>query len=113
MKQVIFFFLCISLSAAAAPLKSSHLKNFSIQQCSEKGCFKASGDLAFVSKTNDSLAAGSVLLEISGPRGEIHQRTRCDSFDYNLKTQFLTCDNHDLVGVPSLTINSQYLVSIF
>jgi hypothetical protein len=96
--------ILLNLQPGTTYAASTHLDNFKIHQCREDVCLSAEGPKAFVSHGGDIRAASNIDMEIkTGVKNSEHYH--CASFRYELKSQFLACDNREAKG-PSLTLDS-------
>lgn len=115
MSRHIAVFISIVLSALVARAemsKTSQLKNFSLHQCSADTaiCFTASSPVGFVSLNQRLISAADASVEVQ-KRGAKHERYTCESFRYDMRENFLICDNRRLDNVNSFTIDSKFTIS--
>lgn len=77
--------------------KSSQMQKLQISQCHEERCIQVIADQAFVSLTGDSLSVkdASFKLIIKEPKKNVQgvQNYICKNFHFDMRTQFLICDN--------------------
>jgi hypothetical protein len=114
MKMSSRLFAILMMMMAARPAlayQSSFIQPFNLVQCLKNQCLRASADIAFLSMNQDSMAASNVKLELlPDPLGRRRVQT-CATFRFDLKTQFLTCDNRDISEIPTLLIDSKFKIS--
>lgn len=82
----------------------NRINDFKFAQCSTNACMQASGPIAYVGSTLDTISAPSVRLELKRNSGK-KETFQCDSFRFTLRTGFLICDNQ-AVKQASFTVNA-------
>jgi hypothetical protein len=90
---------------------TNHLTDFDIHRCEQNktdSCLRAKGAYAFVSLSGDSMSAQDATLEIDQAKHKA--KYTCALLRFDLIDQFLICDNRDLARVPSLTVDSHFIV---
>lgn len=69
------------------------LRKFAIHHCIENTCFRATGDEGYVGHIKDFFSASHVRLELVDGRGVRQKTFRCSSFNFDLSSELLICDN--------------------
>jgi hypothetical protein len=91
------FLLGSNFCSAQENPTSSVMLNFQITQCHLDRCLKVRADKAFVSQSGDSLLAADTHCELIITAKESHtekiEHYQCKSFHYDIRSQFLICDN--------------------
>lgn len=86
--------------------KTSDTK-FSIQYCFKTTCFVARSQRGFISIFDQSISAQNAVVSIH--QNQSIKTFTCESIRYNVKAQFLICDNQD-VGEKTLTIDYRFII---
>lgn len=93
---------------------SSELKAFRMNDCGVSTCISVEGPQADVSLAQTSLSARNVNVSVTNLGAKQHSKHaetfRCDSFRFDLVTQFLMCDNRESHR-PSMTIDRRYTMT--
>lgn len=104
-------FLLLGLGPHALAFESSQLKPFQISQCRETKCLSVRGARAYLSMTGDFLTATNAHLEYHGETESSGFEQDCAVFRYDIRSQFLTCDNRSHPGAKTLFIDSRFKIS--
>lgn len=120
MKKLILLLVMVLVTYGLSPLfagpgaggpKSAHLTHFQMSQCRDNDtCFRAEGEVAYLSKSQETLTASPANLEIrtakNAPRN-IH----CETLSFNLLSQFLLCETPSNREIASVAIDAEFNIS--
>jgi hypothetical protein len=112
-------FSSIFIKARAENSTSSVLLNFKISQCYSDRCLKVNAEKAFVSRNGDTLVAADthceLVLKSKDISNEKVESYFCRSFHYDIRSQFLICDNRQskIAGLHSFTMDSNLVMMGF
>lgn len=95
----------LTVSNLAFGYKSNHMKKFELMQCYAEGCVRIEGPIGFMSMNKDSIAATDVTIELAG------KSFSCQNFRFQMKSQFITCDNSLSDIQPTFTIDSKFKIT--
>ncbi len=91
----------------------SKFEKFQIQTCKEMKCLLAKSDVAFSSSAGESISARNAVVEIKNLTKSLESRFICNSFIYEITSQFLVCDNRKINNRISFTMDSKLSVEPF
>ncbi len=106
MLRLALIFFVLAMIRVDAAFGSSQISGFEFHQCNPLGCIDATSNRAFLSGANSALSAPNVKLKIIRKGRSKAQTYDCTSFEYDFRTDFLTCE----VSQPNsyaLTVDSQ------
>lgn len=87
MKTLIAALLFSTTGLATTP-KSNHIDGFRLQQCLDGRCLSAEGARVFVSMDGALFSGSKISFRPPGEGRDV----LCESFRYDLKAQFLSCE---------------------
>lgn len=102
---------CGSNCLAQSEPQSSHLRGFRLQDCNKDGaCYRATGELAYISSSGGALSATGVKLEIQRTRAAKPEHLTCAEFRFDLATNYLICNNSDIKNAKSVLIDRDHRI---
>jgi hypothetical protein len=104
-------FLLLGTGPHVLAFESSHLKQFQISQCQQMKCVLVRGNMAYLSVAGDFLAGSNAHLQYRGESESAGFEQNCAVFRYDIRSQFLTCDNRTKPGAKTLFIDSRFKIS--
>jgi hypothetical protein len=114
--SIVYISRVFASGASSGEHQSSQMQKLQISQCREERCVQIIADQAFVSLSGDSLTAKDARIKVitKEPKKNLNalQNYNCKNFHFDMRTQFLICDNTGTVAA-SFTMESDLVLDSY